>query len=183
MMLIRSILTCFLLVSLSGYAQSYEYDPLLMRAQASIYPKIILLDKDLDKKLYADQVVISIVHSSNEENIALELKEIITKQYKNHLGKQKLAIELSEYGHFDETIIATAYILLKGTEQQLSNVTTHAAKRQRLSFGYDYKDFGSNLLVSVQLKEKTYIYLNKTAIHDYHIRFMPLFYKIVKVIE
>ncbi len=185
MKLIRNILTCFLLFSLTSYAytQEYKYDPLLMRAQASIFPKIILLDNDLDKKTDNDQVVISIVHSSHEKNIALQLKEIIQKQYKSRLGKLKLAIELIEFEHFDETNIATAYILLKGTEQQLNKVATHAAKRQRLSFGYDYKDFESNLLVSVQLKEKIYIYLNKTAIHDYDIKFMPLFYKIVKVIE
>ena len=39
------------------------------------------------------------------------------------------------------------------------------------------------VLVSLLMKEKTYIYLNKRAVNRYAIRFMPAFYKIVRVQE
>ena len=183
MKLLHIILSSLLLLLLSFQVKAYDYDPLLMRAQASIFPKIILLDKDLKQKLASDQVVISILYSASEKDTAVKLKDLIEKQYKHNLGKQKLTIDLIDFNNFNESSTSTAYFLLKGADKYHNKVTAHAAKKQRLAFSYDYKDFKTNALVSVLMKEKTYIYLNKSAIHDYDIKFLPLFYKIVKVIE
>ena len=183
MKMVKIILTSLIVITLSSYAHAYDYDPLLMRAQASIFPKIILLDKELDRKVASGQVVITILHSSEEEGVALQIKGLIEDQYKNNLGKQTLFVNIADFEQFDESHVATAYFLLKGTEVLRNKVTAYAAKQKRLAFSYDYKDFESNALVSVLVKEKTYIYLNKAAIHDYDIKFLPLFYKIVKVIE
>ncbi len=171
------------LISLSKTALAYDYDPLLMRAQASIFPKIILLDKELDRKVMLDQIVIHVVYGRHEKNVAMDIKALIQNQYENNLGKRRLKVDLISFDMFHESDVATAYFILKGARDQRDQVTEFAAKQQRLVFSYDYKDFESNALVSVLMKEKTYIYLNKSAIHDYGIKFLPLFYKIVKVIE
>ena len=180
---ILKLLILLILLGFSVQLRAYEYDPLLMRAQASIFPKIILLDKDLDSKVENEQVLIEILHSIKEKSVALKIKQLIEQQYKNNLGNKKLAVKLNEFEKFDSKNVATAYFILKGENKIHNKVTAHAAGRQRLVFSYDYKDFESNSLVSVLMKEKTYIYLNKSAIHDYDIKFLPLFYKIVKVIE
>ena len=177
-----------ILVSLACLAKpdfvlAFDYDPLLMRAQASIFPKIILLDKDLDNKLKGNQVIIEILHTSQEKDIATTIKSLIEKQYKSNLGEKKLVINLNEFGSFDTNNTVTAYFILKGTSKSHNEITLHAAGNHRLVFSYDYKDFDNNALVSILMKEKTYIYLNKSAIHNYDIKFLPLFYKIVKVIE
>ena len=165
------------------FSYAYDYDPLLLRAQASIFPKIIMLDKDVDKKVESGQLVVLIMHSSQEKSIAIKFKDLIKQQYKNKLGKKELIINLLAFEDFKYSRVVTAYFLLKGPEESHAQVTRQAANNNRLVFSYDYKDFNKNSLVSVLMKEKTYIYLNKNAIHDYDIKFMPLFYKIVKVVE
>lgn len=170
-------------ISSIGSSYAFDYDPLLIRAQASIFPKIVLLDKDLDKKVMENKVVISILYGSGELKVAQEIKSLIENQYKRNLGKSSLQINVVEYEKFDDNTISTAYFILKGAALYRDKVTAHAASKKRLVFSYDYKDFENNALVSVLVREKTYIYLNKKAIHDYDIKFLPLFYKIVKVIE
>lgn len=173
-----------LLFFLSGkQLYAYNYDPLLMRAQASLFPKIILLDKDLDKKISASQIILTILYSTKDHDSAQYIKDLIEAQYQHNLGNKQLIVNLSDFDNFNDSSNATAYFLLKSTASAHNKITLHASKQKRLVFCYDYKDFDSNALISVLMKEKTYIYLNKSAIHDYDIKFLPLFYKIVKVIE
>jgi len=162
---------------------AYDYDPLLMRAQATMFPKIILLDKDINDKHDDGNITILILHAKQESAVAENLKDLIVQQYTNHLGKNNLTVESVDFDNFDQERVATAYFLLKGTKEIHEKITTHAASKKRLVFSYDYKDFTNNALISILMKEKTYIYLNKQAIHSYDINFIPLFYKIVKVIE
>lgn len=180
---ILKIIPAILILSIMGQARAFDYDPLLMRAQASIFPKIILLDKDLENKINNNEVIIEVLHSAHEKNAALKIKELIEKQYKNNLGKSKLTVKFRDFESFDGAGEITAYIMLRGTRESHNKVTSFAASQQRLVFSYDHKDFENNSLISMLMKEKTYIYLNKPAIHDYDIKFLPLFYKIVKVIE
>lgn len=180
---IFSLFTYYLLVSSTQLANAFDYDPLLMRAQASIFPKIIMLDKDLEIKASSNQIVITILHSRKEGDIAIKLQKLISQQYKNNLGARKLIINLVNYENFNSSINSTAYFLLKGPKEIHEAITSQASSQKRLVFSYDYKDFEHNTLVSVLMREKTYIYLNKSAVHDYGINFLPLFYKIVKVIE
>lgn len=178
------LLNFFIILMMSSKTlYAFDYDPLLIRAQASIFPKIVLLDKDLDKKVLEDKIVISILHGDGEYQVANEIKALIEKQYKKNLGKSRLEINIVDYEAFDDIAMSTAYFILKGASLYRDKVTAYAASKQRLVFCYDYKDFDNNALVSVLVREKTYIYLNKKAIHDYDIKFLPLFYKIVKVIE
>ena len=177
------ILAKIVLILISTHTHAYDYDPLLIRAQASIFPKIILLDKDLNRKIENNQIIIEILHTKIEKDVALNIKSLIENKYKSDLGNRRLIININSFESFDPDNIVTAYFILKGSSDIHNKVTSHAANTQRLVFSYDYKDFERNVLISVLMKEKTYIYLNKSAIHDYDIKFLPLFYKIVKVIE
>lgn len=158
-------------------------DPLLMRAQAAIFPKIILLDKDLGEKTAANVVVIKIVHASTDRESALEMRRLIEKEYQNNLGGNPLRVETVMFDEFEGREPATAYILMSGPAALHQKITQYASGLRRLVFSYDYKDMKNNALVSLMMKEKTYIYLNKGAMQQYDVRFLPLFYKIVKVLE
>ncbi len=182
-MLKRLLLVMFVISCFSKQVYAYDYDPLLMRAQATIFPKIILLDKNLEQKVDDNKVVVSVLYGAGERQAAEKIRTLINEQYKNNLGRRELDVRLIDYAQFHEDYPSTAYFLLKGAREQRDKVTRYASSQKRLVFCYDYRDFENNALVSVLMKEKTYIYLNKSAIHDYDIKFLPLFYKIVKVIE
>ena len=172
-----------LLIAMSNALQAADYDPLLLQAQASIFPKIIMLDKQVADKTIDNEIVISIISNNGDVAAAEILRAFIEKKYKNKLGSKKLTVKLNEFVNHDSKSVYTAYILLKGTDALFKTVVTHASNKNRIVFSYDYEDFRNNALISLHMKEKIYVYLNKSALHDYDIKFTPIFYKIVKVRE
>ena len=181
MIMLRTIATILLISSISAMAA--EYDPLLLRTQATIFPKIILLDKDLENKIASNEIIISIVYSSEDKSNAELLKNLMLEQYAENLGNKKLTINLHNSEIPDTSNPSTAYFIMQGNPDAHEKITSFAARHKRVCFSYNYKDFKNNALISILIKEKTYIYLNKEAIQDYDIKFLPMFYNIVKVLE
>ena len=159
------------------------YDHLLLRAQASIFPKIVLLDKHLDKKSTDDVINISIVHKEKDAYIAQQLLSSIKDKYGDNLGTKKLLVTFNSFDDIDKNSPATAYIVLQGSGKELKKAISFASTNNRIVFSYSYTDFKHNALISLYVKEKTYIYLNKSAVQLYDIRFLPMFYKLTKIIE
>jgi len=171
-----------LLLTINLYAS--KYDPLILRAQASIFPKIMLLDTSVSKKERDKPLILSIVYSKSEIKQAKFFKEYIDKQYKNKLGKLEFQVKLLSIDKFDaKKSNSDAYFIFNADREKEQQVIKHASTNKVICFGYNYKNFDKNVLISLHVKEKTYIYLNKSALHDYDIKFMPIFYNIVKVIE
>lgn len=179
--LLRLFVAC--LSGMGTHAIAGNVDPLLLRAQAVIFPKIILLDRDLSEKTAANVVLIKIIHAAAEKADALEMRQMIEKEYQNNLGGNPLRVDVVSFEDFNSQDPATAYILMSGPTALHQKITQFASAQRRVVFSYDYKDMKNNALISLLMKEKTYIYLNKGAMQQYDIRFLPLFYKIVKVLE
>ena len=179
----QQIASLLILAMFACHSWADTYDPLLLRAQASIFPKIILLDKHIDKKSTNNIVDISIIYAGQDAYVAQQLKSSIMDEYGNGLGNKKLVINLNTFEEINQTSPATAYILLQGSEQELEKVISYASSNNRIVFSYSYTDFKHNSLISLYVKEKTYIYLNKAAVQLYDIKFLPMFYNLTKIIE
>lgn len=182
MAITRFILPALMSMLMHGNSYAYDYDPLLLRAQATLFPKIVLLDQDINVKIKSKELLVLVLYAENDFKNAGLTKELIEKKYRP-TNKNKMTVKLIKYDDFNGSMNATAYFLLKGPSRSVELVSSHAQSNKRITFSYDYNDFESNALLSVIMKEKTYIYLNKKALQDYGINFLPLFYKIVKVIE
>ena len=181
--LYRQIVILIVLAVLSGSVLAERYDPLLLRAQASIFPKIILLDQDLETKITGNEVVITIISTTHELNTANKLKMLILDKYGGGLGGYKLSVNTVFFDDVDKSELAAAYIVLQGPELLIEKVVSHASSHKRIVFSYSYADFIYNTTISLYVREKTYIYFNKPAINLYGINFLPVFYKITKIIE
>ena len=164
------------------YAGADTYDPLLLRAQASIFPKIVQLDKNLAEKTLNDEIVLTIIAVS-QDAAAQKLQNLIEEKYKKSLGNRRLTVNVVSFEDYNKKPLATAYIVLQGPELLFKDIISYASSHGRIVFSYSYTDFRHNALISLLVKEKTYIYLNKTAIQLYDIKFLPVFYKITKIIE
>ncbi|MCK4705474.1 MAG: hypothetical protein KAT90_08350 [Gammaproteobacteria bacterium] len=177
------IVLLIILVMLSCRAWAETYDPLLIRAGSSIYPKIILLDKGLSEKTPDNEITITVVSTDQDSDVALQLMYLIKEKYMNGLGSNKLKVNVTTFNDFKGGSLATAYIVLQGSKEGYKNVISYASSHNRIVFSYSYTDFIKNSLISLLVKEKTYIYLNKSAVKLYNIKFMPVFYEIIKIIE
>jgi len=172
-----------MLIVFSCRAWADTYDPLLLRAQASIFPKIILLDKDLSNKITGNEIVLTVVSTDKEKHIAQHLQGLLEDKYRDGLGNKNLVVNTAIFEEFEKNSQATAYIVLRGGEPLFKEVVSHASSNNRIVFSYSYTDFEYNALISLHVKEKTYIYLNKSSVKLYGIKFLPIFYKITKIIE
>jgi len=169
-----------LMLSRPGWAETY--DPLLLRAQASIYPKIILLDQDLVKKMHDGNVVITIVSTHDDISIANDLKNNILVKYAGRLGDKGLVVNSTTFDDIDQQNPATAYIVMQGDKSSFEKVVSYASNNERIVFSYSYANLENNALISLHVKEKTYIYVNKSTVKTYGINFLPVFYKIIKLL-
>ncbi|MCW9023877.1 MAG: hypothetical protein OQK73_04270 [Gammaproteobacteria bacterium] len=160
-----------------------DYDPFLLRVQASIYPKIIMLDEELEKKKVGNEIVLNIMTAREDVLVAENLRGLIVEKYKTGLGGRELKVIVTEFEKLNLKTMSTAYILLRGSSEAHANVIRHASNMGRIVFSYSYNDFENNILISLHVKEKTYIYLNKSALHQYDIKFLPVFYKIATILE
>jgi hypothetical protein len=173
----------FMLMMMARQVLAERYDPLLLKAQATIFPKIILLDQGLDKKTPGNEVIITIVSTSHDLHAANKLKQFVEDKYSSSLGNKKLTVNVSTFDEFEQESLAAAYIVLNGPELSVGKIVSYASSHERIVFSYSYSDFIYDALISLHVKEKTYVYLNKSALQLYGIRFMPVFYKITKIIE
>lgn len=160
-----------------------EYDSLLMRAQASVFPKIMLLDQGIAQKTVSGAIVLSIIYSPDEMLLAKDFKGLIYKEFQAQLGEYEFKVELVPIDKFTRSIKSSAYFLFNTLESTKQEVISHTIEQQRICFSYHYKDFKNKVLISLFVKEKTYIYLNKSVLNDYGVKFVPIFYKIAKVKE
>jgi len=169
----------FLFMSLNLMADIV--DPLLLKIHASVFPKIMLLDKDIKNKLNDDKVVLSIVYTSDHKQHALELKRMVDFEYNNRLDSYGFEVRIIDKNQFYSDSESTAYYIFDALELFKDAHLVQDNKLQRIHFGYNYKEVNSNILITLMVKEKVYIYLNRDAKNLASIRFNPIFYKIAKL--
>ena len=158
------------------------YDHLLLRAQASIYPKIILLDQDLKNKLHDGSIVITIVSNDQDMIVANEYREYMLEKYPEKLDDKKIIVNTTTFDNLDKQPLSTAYIVMRGSDGLFKKVADYASSHARILFSYGRSGLESDALINLQVKEKTYIYVGKDSVKKYGINFMPVFYKVVKIL-
>jgi len=179
LMYIKFLFSLWLLLSVSVQAQTYS--DLLLKAQASVFPKIVLLDKQLDQKLVEQSISICIVYDSEDELAAQNFKKYILEKFNNQINKQPLNIVLDSHDEDAQFPLATAYISISNNNNVIAHLAQFASSEGRIVFSHTVDDFKTNTLLSLNVLEKTYIYLNRAAMKDYQIEFPRSFYKIVTI--
>lgn len=183
MKIIKLTLALSLFLLIVNSARAYDYDSLLLRAQSTIFPKIILLDKNIKNKTISNNITIAIIHRKADKITANNIKSLIMQN--PNIGDYKIKVVTVNDEDMGDKITKnlSAFMVLNAPKSTFKKITKYAIENKRIVFSYNHEDLSKNALISIIMKEKTYVYLNKSALHYYNIKFSPLFYKIVKVIE
>ncbi|MGE4418881.1 MAG: hypothetical protein AB7D38_03480 [Sulfurimonas sp.] len=175
----KAVILLFILVS---FSYGYTYNKLLLKAQASIFPKIIMLDKKLDGKLVEGKIIYTIVYEKNDYETALEIEKFIDEKYNGRFNDYAYKINLVEFADLSQETQASAIYSLN-SENYIKKVAEIAEQKGVVTFSYDIDNLKNGLLFSLMLEKSTVLYFNKKNLHPNSINFVDSLYRIVKFVE
>lgn len=173
----------FIYLLLINLAYGYNYDDLLLKAQASIFPKIMLLDQKLGDKLIDGEIVYTIVYDKSDYLEALEIKEFIDANYKGHFDEYEYKINLVEFSALTSQTQTSAFYVLNLSDQEIKQVANFAKEKGVISFSYEVNNLKYGLLFSLMLKNSTMLYLNKEYLDTAKIDFVDSLLQMVRYVD
>ncbi len=172
----------FLLISLllTSTLFGYTYNDLLIQAQSSIFPKILLLDKKLDEKLVDGKIVYTIVCEENDYRMAEKLRDMMNDAYRNRLGSYDFEVNILLFSNLDaDTRTSAIYVL--NSDTGVDKVTQLAKSLGFMTFAYDIVNLQHGVLLSLMVEKSTVLYLNKQGLQTHNVDFVNSLYQIVRV--
>lgn len=175
----KTVFFCLIFVNL---AYAYNYDSLLLKAQASIFPKIILLDKKLNDKLIDEKIVYTIVYDENDYDTAVEVSEFIDKKYKGYFDNYIYEINLVKFSDLSNETEATVIYVLN-SKSSIIKIADIAKEKGIITFSYNIEDLRQGLLFSLVIEKATVLYLNKENLYTQEVDFVDSLLQMVKFID
>jgi hypothetical protein len=172
----------FLYFALITLVFGYNYDEVLLKAQASIFPKIMLLDKKLENKLIDGKIVYTIVYDKSDYRIAIEISDFINTKYNGHLDKYSYKINLVELVDFSQETEASAIYVLN-LDEHISKIASIARLKGIISFSYDINNLKKGLMFSLSIEKSTILYLDKQNLYTQNVDFVDSLLQMVRFID
>jgi hypothetical protein len=172
-------LLVFSLLLLPPSLWSYNYDTLLLKAQASLFPKLLQLDRKIGQKLVDGKMRCLIAYEPADETVAFKIVELMRRAGG---GSTPLEVIAMPYGAIDGQTRATAIYTLR-SESQIARIGEIAMRHAIITFTYDLTDLKQRMLFSLMLEKDTVLYLNKSELEHYDIDFVDELYQIVRFID
>jgi hypothetical protein len=158
----------------------YKYDNLLLKAQANIFPKLVLLDKKIAQKALNNEIVFCIVHHPSDTIKAKNIQESIEKRFGNRLEQYKLKVITRTFDNVRRYERVNAYYILQGPLDKVKKITDIAKEKQSPTFSYDPFYFKADVLLSMTIENSSIIYLNPKVLKKYKLDFVDIFYQLVR---
>jgi len=172
----------FLCLILLNTAYGYSYSYVLLKAQASIFPKIMLLDKKIVNKLIDGKVIYTIAYDKNDLHIAEQISEFINNNFEGYFDKYIYKINLVEFSDLSNDTKASAIYILNSNEH-IAKVAKIAKEKGVISFSYDIQNLKEGLLFSLMLEKSTVLYLNKESLNKTKIDFVDSLLQMVRFVD
>jgi len=172
----------FLYLTLLNIAFGYNYDDLVLKAQASIFPKIILLDKKIEDKLIDGKIVYTIVYDKTDYHTVLSIEKFINKNFKGQLDTYDYKINLVNFTNFSAQTEASAIYVLNLTEH-IEKIAAIAREKGIISFSYDINNLKRGLMFSLVIEKSTVLYLEKENLYTKKIDFVDALLQMVRFVE
>ncbi len=174
MRLIVAVLLCWM--PLWGW----QYDRLLLQAEISVFPKLLLLSKNPGRLLVGDRILFVIAHAPEDRAVAEELKAGMLADGAR-LEPYPLDVRLVPFDAIGNVEACSAVFALhapreKGYRDSVRTAVLHGVP----SFIYDVAYLGEGFLFSLNIEREAVIYFNASEQMRYGITFSPALYQIVR---
>ena len=173
----------FIYLLFTTLAFGYNYNDLLLKAQASMFPKIALLDKKVEHKLINGQIVYTIVYDKEDYLVALEIQEFINANYNGKFDNYSYKINLVEFSNLTSQTQATIFYVLNSSDNNVKKVANIAKEKGLISFSYDETNLKDGLLFSLVLEKSTVLYLNKQYLDTKKVDFVDSLLQMIRYVD
>lgn len=171
----------FLYLTLISIVFGYDYDELILKAQASIFPKIILLDKKIENKLIDNKIVYTIVYDKEDYLTALSIKEFINNNFDGRLDIYDYKIDLVDFEEFSQQTDSSAVYVLN--LKNIDKIAAIARNKGIISFSYDINNLKKGLMFSLVIEKSTVLYLEKETLYTDKIQFVDALLQMVRFVD
>lgn len=171
----------FLYLTLISIVFGYDYDELILKAQASIFPKIILLDKKIENKLIDNKIVYTIVYDKEDHLTALSIKEFINNNFDGRLDIYDYKIDLVDFEEFSQQTDSSAVYVLN--LKNIDKIAAIARNKGIISFSYDINNLKKGLMFSLVIEKSTVLYLEKETLYTDKIQFVDALLQMVRFVD
>ena len=174
--MIQRVLTLLLILSAQIFA--YSYDDTIIAIEAKLFPKIILLEENLEKS-QKNEIKIIILSSKIDQKVAFRFKHAIEKNYPNKLAGKKLIVTVENFAQA-KNHISDAIIILNHSKEDVIQIAQWANKNNIISFSYDpyYLEYG--VLASIYIGKTTKPFLNSKIMKEYDFNFNAFLLQLCK---
>lgn len=176
----RKILISLLL--LLKIVAAYSYNDVLLEAQVTMFPKILLLDTKLSEKLVEGKIILGIVYQPNDKATAERIASLIEQRYHGSFDQYRYKIALVPFSEVAQEGEVSAYYVLN-SPSDIEDVAAISKKKGIITFAYDSENLKRGLLLSLMLEKNTVLYLNQKNLNRKKIDFVVLLLQIVKFID
>lgn len=167
----------FISISIFSYSQIYDYE--ILKIQSKLFPRVLLMDKNLDKKSPNNEIIMEILYEEIDKYIAEDFKNFLIYETKKLLSNFK--IELTQYKNFKKDSNSSAYYLLLSQKDELKSAIKIISSNSRFSFAYDSEYLNYGATIGLYIGHRVSLYINLESIKNSNLEFENDLFKISKV--
>lgn len=172
--MIKRVFSFLILVSLQVFAS--QYNSTVIGLEAKLFPKIILMNQNIDKN--SSQLNIYIISQKIDFEVAKEFQESIESYYPEKLMGKKIIVSIREFEDFKKK--PDALIVLYHSKSTLKKIALWANTHKVLTLAYEPSYMDENILASLYIGKSTKPCLNKEIIKKYNFTFNPYLLELSK---
>ncbi len=162
----------------------YEYNQFLINTQIDIYPKILLFDLNLPKKVTDRKIDFYIIYDELDKLVAQEIGKKIKQKHKK-IGGFAVDVKMLNYSKAltDKNIEADAVYVLKSEKETMKAFAKKIKGKYIYSFVYDVTDLPLGYLIGLDIEKEVTIYINKRVLLEENFKFVDEFFLMARFIE
>jgi hypothetical protein len=163
-----------LVLTLATLASAQSYNEHILKIEANIIPRIILMDYKFEEKMVEGSLAIIIVHTPTDLAAAQKIQKLLEEKYPEGIKNFPLTIRLVPYKQMLESAPkATLYYLMNNDAESIKAVIGRSRKNNILTFSHDAINLRYGAHVSLRIDKKIVPYINPASLRQSDISLRP----------
>ncbi len=159
----KRLFALLILISLPLFAQSYNDH--ILKIEANIIPRIILMDYKFKEKLVDGKIAIDIVYDPIDLPHAKRIKKFFEEKYPAGIKGYPIDITLIPYSQLaEQPPKATLYYLMDSSAQTIIQAINRSRQSRILVFTHDSQNLKHGAHVSLRIDKKIVPYINPASL-------------------